>query len=190
LNSLTSTTRTEHRASLRKWKMSASRPQIFAVGTAHTVEDMHSRQMEKIHKALLKMALDAKCELVEPPFAYVWDDEARAYFKSIGIKTRDNPRFYSSVHYVFRPNSGANVTCELQVRTLADELWGEIDHKLNYPLEHKSLACREQIKVLSRLSSSCGRLVDSIVASHDEFEARQESSRRAASRRRKSRRTQ
>ena len=40
LNSLTSTTRTEHRASLRKWKMSASRPQIFAAGTAQTVEDI------------------------------------------------------------------------------------------------------------------------------------------------------
>jgi len=40
LNSLTSTTRTAHRASLRKWKMSASRRRIFAAGTAHTVEDI------------------------------------------------------------------------------------------------------------------------------------------------------
>ena len=40
LNSLTSTIRTEHRASLRKRKMSASRRQIFAAGTAHTVEDI------------------------------------------------------------------------------------------------------------------------------------------------------
>ncbi|MFS8087325.1 MAG: (p)ppGpp synthetase, partial [Acidobacteriota bacterium] len=106
----------------------------------------------------------------EQPFANVWDEESRAYFEAIGIKTDFNPRLYSSVHYVIQPRSKAEITCEIQVRTLADEIWGEIDHKINYPHQHESLACREQIKALARVASSCSRLVDSIVASHRDWE--------------------
>ena len=90
---------------------------------------------------LLRLISDAQCELFEAPFAYVWDDEWRMYFQEIGIKTKPNPRLYSSVHYVIRPNNKAKTTCEIQMRTLADEIWGEIDHKLNYPRPHRSLAC-------------------------------------------------
>ncbi len=75
---------------------------------------------------------------------------------------------YTSVHYVFKANEQAKCACELQVRTLAEELWGEVDHKINYPHKAQSVACREQIKVLARVTSSCSRLVDSIFYSHEE----------------------
>jgi putative GTP pyrophosphokinase len=78
---------------------------------------------------------------------------------------------YSSVHYVAQPNTRPPlVTIEIQVRTLADEIWGEIDHKLNYPHPHKSVACREQIRALARVTSSCSRLVDAIVTSDEDWE--------------------
>lgn len=131
---------------------------------------LHTRQMEEIHKALLELLDVAQCDLFEPPFANIWDDESRAYFEGVGIKTGVNPRLYSSVHYVIKPRSKMQVTYEIQVRTLADEIWGEIDHKINYPHPHGSLACREQIKALARVASSCSRLVDSIVASHRDWE--------------------
>jgi putative GTP pyrophosphokinase len=139
---------------------------------------LHTRQMEQIHKILLKLISEAQCELFEKPFAYVWDDEWRKYFQDIGIRTKPNPRLYSSVHYVIRPNNKAKVTCEIQVRTLADEIWGEIDHRLNYPEPHKSVACKEQIVALARVTSSCGRLVDSIIASDKEFASNQRTGRR------------
>ncbi|MDQ2921277.1 MAG: RelA/SpoT domain-containing protein [Acidobacteriota bacterium] len=132
---------------------------------------LHTRQMEEIHNALLELLDLAQCDLFEPPFANIWDDESRAYFEGVGIKTGVNPRLYSSVHYVIKPRSKMQVTYEIQVRTLADEIWGEIDHKINYPHPHESLACREQIKALARVASSCSRLVDSIVASHRDWEA-------------------
>jgi ppGpp synthetase/RelA/SpoT-type nucleotidyltranferase len=131
---------------------------------------LHTRQMEQIHNGLYRVFDDARLELAEKPFAYVWDDEWREYFTGLGILAKPNPRLYSSVHYVVRPNKEAKVTCEIQVRTLADEIWGEIDHQLNYPHEHESLACRDQIKALARATSSCGRLVDSIIVSHEEWE--------------------
>jgi len=132
---------------------------------------LHTKQMQDIHTVLLRLIAEAQCDLFEGPFAYVWDDEWRKYFQEIGIRTKPNPRLYSSVHYVIRPNNKAKTTCEIQVRTLADEIWGEIDHKLNYPSPHGSLACREQITALARLTSSCGRLVDSIMASDRAFES-------------------
>jgi len=75
---------------------------------------------------------------------------------------------YTSVHYVVQPNSISELTCEIQVRTLMEEVWGEVDHKINYPEKADSLSCREQIKVLARVTSSCSRLVDSIFLAHQE----------------------
>ena len=69
---------------------------------------------------------------------------------------------YTSIHYVLGSNSVTRTTCEIQVRTLAEELWGEVDHAMNYPKESNIQTCREQIKVLARVTSSCSRLVDSI----------------------------
>jgi putative GTP pyrophosphokinase len=130
---------------------------------------LHTRQMDKINTALQEVLSEAQCTVIEGPKANVWDQESEAYFKSIGIDTEYNPRLYSSVHYIVRPNSKAKVTIELQVRTLSEEVWGEVDHKFNYPHSVDSVACGEQIKVLARVASSCTRLVDSIFASHADW---------------------
>ena len=128
---------------------------------------LHTRQMDGINKALLHALEEAQSTVIEGPKANVWDQETETYFKGIGIDTEYNPRLYSSVHYLVRPNkSRVNVAVELQVRTLSEEVWGEVDHKFNYPHPIESIACREQIKVLARVASSCTRLVDSIFASY------------------------
>ncbi len=134
---------------------------------------LHTQQMGEIHNTLLELLDQAQCDLFEKPFANIWDEESRTYFEGIGIRTEVNPRLYSSVHYVVQPRSKAKITCEIQVRTLADEIWGEIDHKINYPQQHESLSCREQIKALARVASSCSRLVDSIVASDREWQEKE-----------------
>jgi ppGpp synthetase/RelA/SpoT-type nucleotidyltranferase len=69
---------------------------------------------------------------------------------------------YTSVHYVIGSASRTKVTAEIQVRTLAEEVWGEVDHSINYPHKTDSVACAEQLKVLARVTSSTSRLVDSI----------------------------
>jgi putative GTP pyrophosphokinase len=105
------------------------------------------------------------------PSAKVWDDESRGYFEEIGINTEAQPRMYSSVHYVIASSSRFRLTAEIQVRTLAQELWGEVGHKINYPHSNESLSCREQIRTLAWVASSCTRLVDSIFATHGEGQA-------------------
>jgi putative GTP pyrophosphokinase len=132
---------------------------------------LHTTQAEQIHKILIELFEVANFDLYEPPYANVWDEESRSFFDKIGIKTEVNPRMYSSVHYVLKPRGKSGATLEVQVRTLADEIWGEVDHKINYPHPHGSRGCREQIRVLARVASSCSRLVDSIMVADSEWDA-------------------
>lgn len=128
---------------------------------------LHTKQIEVINRIVLHLLKSERWFIMEGPIARTWDNEFSEYFNGIGIKTVDNKNMYTSVHYVFKANEQAKCACELQVRTLAEELWGEVDHKINYPHKAQSLACREQIKVLARITSSCSRLVDSIFYSHE-----------------------
>lgn len=123
---------------------------------------LHTRQIEPIDAALQRMFQEQQYALLEGPFARTWDDESREFFRGCGIETQESPTLYTSVHYVIGSASRTTVTCEIQVRTLSEELWGEVDHSINYPEQNMSLACREQLKVLARVTSSASRLVDSI----------------------------
>ncbi len=135
---------------------------------------LHTRQMDHINRALLKRFDEALYRLIEGPIAKTWDDESRKYFEEINIRTEKSKEssLYTSVHYVIRPNLKTKSTCEIQVRTLADEVWGEVDHAINYPYKVKSVACYEQIQVLARVTTSCSRLVDSIFSLVNSSEAR------------------
>jgi ppGpp synthetase/RelA/SpoT-type nucleotidyltranferase len=83
----------------------------------------------------------------------------------MGFKTKRSENLYTSVHYVISDQMpGLKLTCELQVRTLTEETWGEVDHTLNYPHKSESVACLQQIRALARSTSAAGRLVDSIFA--------------------------
>jgi len=124
---------------------------------------LHTQQFVELDAAL-KARLQNNYTLHEKPKARTWDDEYRKTFKSMGISTVTSERLYTSVHYVFITRSPEKFTCEIQVRTLAEELWGEVDHIFNYPKPASKLACSEQIKVLARATSTCTRLVDSIFA--------------------------
>ena len=145
---------------------------------------LHTRQTDHINRALLKRFDEALYRLIEGPIAKTWDDESRKYFEEINIRTERNKlsSLYTSVHYVIRPNLKTKSTCEIQVRTLADEVWGEVDHAINYPYQVDSVACHEQIQVLARLTTSCSRLVDSIFKSFEESRQAARSARKKSSR--------
>jgi len=131
---------------------------------------LYTDQIESINKRVVAILAEQKYILVEGPIAYIWDNEADQYFKRLGIATELRETMYTSVHYVIELSTASRVRCELQVRTLADELWGEVSHTVDYPKPTKSIACKEQLKVLARVTSGCTRLVDSIFRSQCEFE--------------------
>jgi ppGpp synthetase/RelA/SpoT-type nucleotidyltranferase len=125
---------------------------------------LYTAQFEKIHPVVTGLVEEQGLSFFEKPFARTWDDEYRSFFERCGVHTEPSPSMYTSVHYVIRSNSKVERTCELQVRTLFEEVWGEVDHTLNYPKESPVFACREQLRVLARVTSSGTRLVDAIYA--------------------------
>jgi putative GTP pyrophosphokinase len=131
---------------------------------------LHTTQMEDLDRCIKAIIAEQTIELVEGPAARTWDNEYRSYFHGIGIETKDSENMYTSVHYVLKSNSRTAVTCEIQVRTLMEEVWGEVDHSINYPHKTDSVPCHEQIRALARSTSSATRLVDAIFATVADIE--------------------
>jgi ppGpp synthetase/RelA/SpoT-type nucleotidyltranferase len=130
---------------------------------------LNTDQLPLIAQGLKALFEEELYTLHEQPTARVWDDESRAFLTKLGFKIANKPSrpsFYTSVHYVIRPSKKTELTCEIQVRTLMEEVWGEVDHLVNYPHRTDILACKEQIAALARATSTCSRLVDSILRSH------------------------
>ena len=131
---------------------------------------LYTRQMEEIHRDVKVLLSHARFNIKEGPFARTWDDETREFFDNLGTGVeKSGPSMYTSVHYIIDSNSQTRYTAEIQVGTLAEELWGEVTHKIDYPVPCPDIACKEQIRVLARVTSSCTRLVDSIFRSYAEY---------------------
>lgn len=124
---------------------------------------LHISQFGSIHKALMAKVDEDEFTLFETPKAYTWDPESGNYFQGLGLQKELKDSFYTSIHYVLRPNSKSLATCEVQVRTLLEEVWGEVDHTMNYPSPTQDAHCREQIRVLARLVGAGTHLADSIM---------------------------
>jgi putative GTP pyrophosphokinase len=74
---------------------------------------------------------------IENPVAYIRagdSDELKEKFKSHGLKVKHHPAGYRSIHYVISSQPTIRkVVAEIQVRTIFEEGWSEIDHKIRYP---------------------------------------------------------
>jgi|ERR1700733_2675195 len=133
---------------------------------------LHTQQIVPIRDSLQALFEEEKYRVVEGPTARIWDEEYKRFFKDAGIATKTGKTLYTSVHYVLKPNKKTPITCELQIRTLLEEVWGEVNHELNYPHESEILACREQLAVLARATWSCNRLIDAIYRTKNEADER------------------
>jgi ppGpp synthetase/RelA/SpoT-type nucleotidyltranferase len=132
---------------------------------------LHKEQFVQIHKVIMQQVADRYWALFEPPKAYTWDPEFETFFEELGLRIELKESHYTSVHYVVKPNEELPLTCEIQVRTLFEEVWGEIDHVLNYPTKTGSIACAEQLRVMAKMVGAGTRLAEAIFRSHKEFVA-------------------
>lgn len=137
---------------------------LAGVRVLHLYQD----QFQSIHIEIMTKIDNKDWVFVEEPKAYTWDPETQDFFNSLGILTEVRDSYYTSVHYIVKPNNESDICCEIQVRTLFEEIWGEIDHAINYPHKTESIACTEQLRVLSKLISTGTRLSDSIFRTYNE----------------------
>lgn len=139
---------------------------LIGVRVLHLYQD----QFLFIHKAINEKIDSGDWAFVEKPKAYTWDPESVRFYQDLALECELKDTYYTSIHYLVKPNNHNFVCCEVQVRTLFEEIWGEIDHSINYPQPTDSLSCKEQLRVLSKLVSTGTRLADSIFRTYNEYE--------------------
>ena len=127
---------------------------------------LHADQIADLHPRILDILKEQEYQIIGEPVANCWDVDYEELFDRIGLQVQRQASMYTTVHYDVLAHESSGIACELQVRSLADEVWGEVSHRVNYPDESPSEACQDQLKVLARLTSGCGRLVDSIFKTH------------------------
>ena len=127
---------------------------------------LYQAQFAQIHQVIVERLRSKEWTEHEKPTAYTWDPESQGFFSDQGLEVVVKESLYTSIHYVVKPRKNSPFCCEIQVRTLFEEIWGEIDHLINYPELTANLACRNQIGVLARLVGAGSRLADSICRTH------------------------
>lgn len=85
--------------------------------------------------------------MAECPVVYVREgDSEDIYIKAKDVKIK-RPGYYRSVHYIIRYGE---YYIEIQVRTLFEEAWGEVDHERLYPLYKDSKRLVDFSSMLNR----------------------------------------
>jgi ppGpp synthetase/RelA/SpoT-type nucleotidyltranferase len=126
---------------------------LVGVRALHLFKD----QAFDIHSKIKKM-----WAFSEKPVSYVRegdDSELLEQFRSTGITPKVHKAGYRSVHYVLKmkPNL-SEFRIELQVRTIFEEGWSEIDHKVRYPNFSNNKQIETILKIFNRLAGSADEL--------------------------------
>lgn len=94
---------------------------------------LYTKQVARMHPIIMEILAEHKYRVVKRPVAYTWDPENKDFFAGMDIKMDHRDSMYTSIHYIVEANRKAKIRCELQVRTLMEEVWGEVSHSINYP---------------------------------------------------------
>lgn len=123
---------------------------------------LYPQYFENIHKFITAQVKKKEWVFVEQPKAYTWDEDMKTFFsKKLKIITESKESLYTSVHYVIRlPES--RIACEIQVRTLWEEIFGEIDHNINYPKKTKDLVVSSLLKSMAKMAAAGSKLAETI----------------------------
>jgi putative GTP pyrophosphokinase len=105
--------------------------------------------------------------LVEKPEAKIREGDNPEFvrqFEERGCQIKKTPAGYRSVHYVIesRP-SKERVLVEIQVRTLFEEGWSEVDHQVRYPYGAVSPIVGSFLDVFNRLAGGADEMASFIV---------------------------
>lgn len=104
----------------------------------------------------------------EEPFAYIRRGDSRGLYEGKIRIIDDRP--YRSVHYVICHENGTRL--EIQVRTLFEEAWSEVDHRIRYPYNIGNEMMNKYLEILNRaagMADEMGTFINSYIKSFDEL---------------------
>ncbi|MBF9239503.1 RelA/SpoT domain-containing protein [Hymenobacter sp. BT683] len=98
--------------------------------------------------------------LKERPIAYHRQGDSPAFLKMFEeCDIKEHPYGYRSVHYIIETSpTKAKRYIELQVRTIFEEGWSEIDHKVRYPSFSDNPLTNSLLMILNRLAGSADEM--------------------------------
>jgi len=114
---------------------------------------------------------------IETAIAYIREGDSenlKNRFKAEGFEVKNHPAGYRSVHYVIKSVPlNRSVVAEIQVRTIFEEGWSEIDHKVRYPNFTDNELVGYFLEIFNRMAGSAddmGGFVLGLVANIDQLE--------------------
>ncbi len=101
-------------------------------------------------------------DFTEEPVAYVRNGDSKRiidYYTDNHCKVLEHPYGYRSVHYIINTQYKKEIIpVEIQVRTIFEEAWGEIDHVIRYPYHTENELLFRLSSILNRISGSADEL--------------------------------
>jgi putative GTP pyrophosphokinase len=101
-------------------------------------------------------------DVAEEPIAYLRvgdQQDLRELYEQLGLEVENHADGYRSIHYIILTNFTKNsIKCELQVRTIFEEGWSEIDHKIRYPEFSNEPLVLEFVNIFNRLSGAADEM--------------------------------
>lgn len=135
-----------------------------------------------IHQSILNI-----WDPIEKPIAYVREGdgvEIEERFAEHGMKVIKHSDGYRSIHYVIMTMPiQRRMHVELQVRTLFEEGWSEIDHKVKYPNFSNDKLVEQFLHLFNRLAGSADEMGSYVQMLNEEMEASAETLREVKSNR-------
>lgn len=98
----------------------------------------------------------------ETPVAYTRkgdDEELNVSYVENGCKVDLHPAAYRSIHYIISSNfTKREILCEVQLRTIFEEGWSEIDHRIRYPNFSEDRTISYYLQMFNRLAGSADEM--------------------------------
>ncbi|MGE8446645.1 MAG: hypothetical protein ACN6O1_10560 [Comamonas sp.] len=107
-------------------------------------------------------ALRSVWEPEENPIAYIREGDSGEWvdnFRELNFDVENHPAGYRSVHFVFstQPTS-RKIFAEVQVRTIFEEGWSEIDHRVRYPNFSDDQLVSYFLNIFNRMAGSADEM--------------------------------
>ena len=121
-------------------------------------------------------ALNSIFVSIEPPVAYIREGDSDGLKKKLeenGFEVKNHPAGYRSIHFVTASTPlNRKIIAEIQIRTIFEEGWSEIDHKIRYPNYSDNELVKYFLEVFNRMAGSAddmGSFVLGLVATLTEL---------------------
>lgn len=103
---------------------------------------------------IFPMNADGDCYMAESPVAYIRYGDRDIYRDKINREYSNKD--YRSQHYIIK---FGGYFCEIQVRTLAEEVYGEFDHLVKYPYRNNNNFLKRYTNTLSKLTNAIDEMM-------------------------------